>query len=119
MLLRASGQQTNQDYDLTGITDSDHTAGVANEEHLRRLTDATVQGDWLTLADARREAEVAMGEQQVADALVVAAAFNGITRVADATGIPLDASTAQATQTMREDTGIDRFDYTAKSARYD
>jgi len=52
------------------------------------------------------------------DTLVVASAFNGITRVADATGIPLDDSTMLATAQLRKDTGIEEFDYAKKSARY-
>jgi hypothetical protein len=50
---------------------------------------------------------------------VVASGFNGITRVADATGIPLDENTQQMTVDMRESTGIERFNYTEKSDRYD
>jgi len=57
--------------------------------------------------------------QQITDVLTVAAAFNGITRVADATGVPLDPETERATETLREDTGIQRFAYTEKSARFD
>ncbi len=59
-----------------------------------------------------------MGEQAVVDALVVASAFNGITRVADATGIPLDDSTRGATVQLRQEAGIDEFDYAVKSERY-
>ena len=59
-----------------------------------------------------------MGAQETTDALVVAAAFNGITRVADATGIPLDETTATTTVELRASTGIDSFDYTEKSVRY-
>ena len=60
-----------------------------------------------------------MSAQQVTDALVVASAFNGITRVADATGIPLTPIPQKQQSEMREQTGIQRFDYTEKSARYD
>ena len=67
----------------------------------------------------REQAKQTLGAQQVTDAVVVAAAFNGITRVADATGIPLDSHTADATQQLREETGIQRFSYLEKSARYD
>jgi len=60
-----------------------------------------------------------LGAQACADVLTVAAAFNGITRVADATGIPLDHNTVDATAGMRSDVGIDAFDYQAKSRRYE
>jgi len=60
-----------------------------------------------------------MGAQQCIDALTVAAAFNGITRVADATGIPLDHNTDGSTAALRSATGIDEFHYSAKTARYD
>ena len=60
-----------------------------------------------------------MGIQPMVDALTVAAAFNGITRVADSTGIPLDENTLETTGEMREQTGIDRFNYDEKSAQYD
>ncbi|MDA1076460.1 MAG: alkylhydroperoxidase-related (seleno)protein, partial [Proteobacteria bacterium] len=52
------------------------------------------------------------------DTLTVAAAFNGITRVADSTGIPLDDNTAEHTGDLRESTGIAQFAYEAKSTRY-
>ena len=58
-------------------------------------------------------------KQQETDALVVAAAFNGFTRVADATGVPLDPHTAEKTVEMRKQADIHRFRYTEKSTRYD
>ena len=119
MLLRASGEQNNSDYDLNHITADEGNGGVEHGEMLRKLTEATILGDWLSLADVRAEAEHIIGKQQVVDALTVAAAFNGITRVADATGIPLDANTAQATIAMRQETGIANFDYSVKTERYD
>ena len=93
--------------------------GVTCEEPLRELTDAAIHGEWETLAELRDTATKQLSAQQVTDALIVASAFNGITRVADATGIPLDPHTAETTIEMREQTGIQRFDYTEKSARYD
>ena len=119
MLLRASSEQDQTDYDLQSVTDEHINPGVAHGDHLRALTEATIRGDWLSLGGIRRRAEAAMGEQQTVDALVVAAAFNGITRVADATGVPLDDNTATTTVSLRAETGIDEFAYAAKSARYD
>ena len=119
MLLRVSGQNENNEYNLNSVTTDDIDPGVAHGDWLRALTEATIKGDWLKLAQIRPHAEKAMGAQPVIDTLIVASAFNGITRVADATGIPLDESTEQRTQTMRESTGIQRFDYAEKSTKYD
>ena len=101
------------------MTHAQTQVGVTCEEPLRELTDAAIHGEWERLTELRKTATQHMSAQQVTDALVVASAFNGITRVADATGIPLDPHTAETTIGMREQTGIQRFDYTEKSARYD
>ena len=118
MLLRASSQQENREVDLNSVTHDDLDSGVEHSQHLRALTEATIQNDWLRLGAIRQQAEAVMGAQTTVDALVVASAFNGITRVADATGIPLDESTENSTSEIRETTGIARFDYSEKSARY-
>lgn len=118
MLLRASGEQTGTEYDLNAVTNDTGDAGVEHESLLRELTEAAIRNRWDDLEGVRARAMQAMGEQETVDALTVAAAFNGITRVADATGIPLDEQTAATTVEMRDVTGIDRFDYAQKSARY-
>jgi hypothetical protein len=118
MLLGASSHNENGDYDLNSVTSDDIDPGVPHGRWLRALTEAAINGDWLALAEVRPEAEDVMGRQQTIDALIVAAAFNGITRVADATGIPLDDNTANVTTDMRAETGIQRFEYGEKSARY-
>jgi hypothetical protein len=45
----------------------------------------------------------------LADAAGVAALFNAIDRVADSTGIPLEADKAEMTEAMRAQLGIDDF----------
>lgn len=119
MLLRASGQRDETEYDVTAVTDDYGDAGVPHSAHLRALTEAAIAGDWLGLAEIRGNAERELGLQETVDTLVVASAFNGITRVADCTGIPLDETTARHTADLREVTGIQRFAYDEKSARYD
>ena len=104
---------------MASVTAAQTTVGVAFEEELRGLSDAAIHGDWAKLKVLRAQAAKTLGAQQMTDALVVAAAFNGITRVADATGIPLDPHTAATTQQMREQAGIQSFRYLEKSARYD
>ena len=96
---------------LASLTAAQTSTGVTFEDELRGLTDAAIHGDWAKLKVLRAQAAKTLGAQQMTDALVVAAAFNGITRVADATGIPLDPHTAATTQQMREQTGIQRFSY--------
>jgi hypothetical protein len=51
----------------------------------------------------------AMGGAALSDAAGVAALFNAIDRVADATGIPLEDDKAAMTQAMRAQLGIDDF----------
>ena len=119
MLLRASGQPDQKDYDLNSVTDEHIDPGVDFGHWLRSLTEATIQSRWDELVTIREEAGAVMGTQSMVDALVVASGFNGITRVADATGIPLDENTQQMTVDMRESTGIERFNYAEKSDRFD
>ena len=118
MLLRVSGERDDTDYDLGAVTRDSGDTGVLHSDWLRKLTEATIAGEWQALEDLRRDAAAVLGAQQTTDVLTVAAAFNGITRVADATGIPLDDNTADTTAELRASTGIDDFAYAAKSARY-
>ena len=118
MLLRASGERDQAEYDLSAVTDDALDAGVVHSKWLRALTEQTIRGEWQALGKTRTAASEALGAQQTVDALVVASAFNGITRVADATGIPLDDNTAATTVEMRRQVGLDDFDYAAKTARY-
>ena len=117
MLLRASGRREERDYDVTAITDPAVTAGVEQEGWLGRLAEDAIRGEPRRMAATLTAAGAAMGRQQAVDALLVASAFNGITRVADATGIPLDDTTAEATVEMRAMTGLDAFSAAARSRR--
>jgi len=118
LLLRASGEQEKRDYDLSAVTSESGDGGVTDGQWLRLLTEQTIRGDWTSLTQTRQQASRAIGSEQCVDVLTVAAAFNGITRVADATGIPLDHNTVDATASLRAGVGIDSFHYTAKSSRY-
>lgn len=119
MRLRGSGEQEGRDYDLSVITADTGDGGVEAGDVLRGLTEAAIRSEWDLLDGLRADAFVSMGKQETVDALTVAAAFNGITRVADSTGIPLDDAMAEATASIRAASGIDQFSYAEKSARYD
>lgn len=118
MLLRASGELNQTEYNLSAITSDELDAGVNMSKWLRALTEQTIRGEWSQLRETLAQASQDMGAQQAVDTLIVAAAFNGITRVADATGIPLDHNTEESTTSMRAEVGLDAFDYAAKSERY-
>ena len=119
MRLRGSGEKEGRDYDLGAVTSDSGDAGVDQGATLRALTEAAIRSEWDLLDSLRGDAFTTLGEQQTVDALTVAAAFNGITRVADSTGIPLDDAMAEATTSIRTATGIDQYAYAEKSARYD
>ena len=102
---------------MTAVNNATGNSGVRDGQALRDLTEALIRRDDNLDAIVAQTASM-LGEQVTIDAITVAAGFNGITRVADATGIPLDATTAARTDAMREDTGIQRFDYAEKTERY-
>ncbi|MYD43084.1 MAG: hypothetical protein F4W90_04230 [Gammaproteobacteria bacterium] len=114
LLLRGSG-----DFELHAVMDNQLESGVECGELLSRLVDAIIGGSWDAVEQLRGEALHSMGTQQAVDAMAVAAAFNGITRIADATGIPLDAGPAETTATMRDELRIDDFEYAEKTRKFD
>ena len=118
MLLSLSGDKTGKEYNLNAVNTPSGLAGIEDEHWIRLITELTMTKEWEQLSQTREEATQIIGEQKVVDTLVVASAFNGITRVADATGIPLDLDTEKNTAQMRTDTGIQSFNYDEKSARY-
>lgn len=115
MLLRESSKSRGNPAELevvTGLAEGD--GNVAHGELLIELTDAV--RNWQT-AEVGRITEILeplLGAQGVADAIGVASSFNGITRVADATGIPLDPFMEANTVEMRAATQIDAFAPTAQ-----
>lgn len=116
MLLRRSGEQSNEAYDLTGVT-GESRVGVQHEDILLMVAEAVV--DSRPAAAMRRRAGEVLGEQQMLDAIGIASAFHGITKIANATGLPLDARTSEITVELRQVTGIDDYAEAYKSSVYD
>jgi len=109
MLLRESGKKSDQVLDLSVITGAEGNVGIQHEAELLLVTGAVYEGDRSALAKVRQQVEPILGAQGLADAIGVASAFNGITRIANATGLPLDQSTFDHTIKMRQETGIDDY----------
>ena len=120
MLLRASGDRNNESYNLDSVTSEDIAdAGVNNGAFLMELAAAVYAQDADVLADIRTRGVKLLGERGLADAMGIASGFNGITKVANGTGLPLDKSTADITGEMRTETGIDEYSEAFKSNKYD
>jgi hypothetical protein len=83
--------------------------GVAHAGELLAFADAAVSFDANTTATARDALLACMDEAAMIDAAAVIAGFNGITRIADATGIPLEDAKAADTASWRITLGIDRM----------
>ena len=97
---------------VTGRGDGD--AGVPHGEFLIRLADAVAGWTWDEVTKLRRIGVNLVGPEAARDAILVAAGFNGITRVADAIGIRLDPRTAHTSVNLRATIGIDAFAPAAK-----
>lgn len=110
MLLRASSQHRGQTVDLQSVIGAaDGDGGVFKGDLLVPFAEAILGEDPDLLIEARQAVSEALGEAAMVDAAAVAAGFNGIDRVADATGIPIDEERVSSTASLRRDLGIDMF----------
>jgi acid phosphatase family membrane protein YuiD len=82
---------------------------VAASALLTAFADKALAGDPDSLAAARTALTTALGETAMIDASAVIAGFDGITRIADATGIPLEPPKAEAVADLRATLQLDRF----------
>jgi hypothetical protein len=108
-LLRASGQHGNRDYTLNGVMDGATATGVTGGEALLALADAALGDDGSALMQARAAVRGSLGEAALVDAAAVIGGFDGITRIADATGIPLEPAKAEQTEDFFDALRIGRF----------
>jgi len=89
--------------------DGSGDGGVPHGKLLMDFGAAVVGADAVGLAACRDAVRRAMGEEALADATGVAAIFNAVVRIADATGIPLEDAKAAASRAVRAEIGIDAF----------
>ena len=73
------------------------------------FAEAILGNDPERLQRARDAVVAAVGEAGLVDAAAVAANFNAIDRVADATGVPLEDEKAAATEDFRAILGVNAF----------
>ncbi len=97
--------------DLHVVTDGKAaaTSGVAHAEALVVFTEAVLGEDDGELTRARGELLDKVGPERLVDAAAVVGNFERMVRIADSTGIPLDAPLALASEDLRTELGLDRF----------
>jgi len=83
--------------------------GVPQGDLLMRFGEAAVGESAAALAAARSQVRDALGEAATIDAAGVIGIFNAVVRIADATGIPLEAYKAEISGDLRRELGIDAF----------
>ena len=117
LLLRASGEVSGEAVDVGAVVDTTRadSSGVAHAAALIELADALVGGDEAALARARQRVLAEVGAAQLVDAVAVASNFERMVRIADSTGIPLDAPVEVMTSDLRDQLGINRFTASANT----
>jgi hypothetical protein len=112
MLLRASSELEGREVDVAAVTGRARDGaggGVPQGELLVAFAEATVGTDDAALARARQSLLSGLGPAALVDAAAVTSNFERMVRIADATGIPLDAPVAALTSALRRELGIDRY----------
>ena len=107
MRLRASGEAIGEAAGLEG-TIGRGDGGVPHGAALIRFAEAATRAG-SDLEAARRELIKAAGGASFVEAAGTVGIFNGLVRVADATGIPLDGGIRNASVRFRAELGLNEF----------
>ena len=110
-MLRASIEYQGKQGDLRAVTEGTKAAdsGVTHGDELVAFAEAAVGSDPAALATARDALRTAAGAAGLVDAAGVVGNFQRMVRIADSTGIPLDAAVGALSDDFREDIGLDDF----------
>ncbi len=111
-MLRASIETEGAEVDYRGITDQEgaESSSVPAAGALVGLIDASLSGDVSDGEEARARVRRELGSEGLVDAAAIIGNFERMTRIADGTGIPLDAPVNVATEGLRAELGIDDFE---------
>jgi hypothetical protein len=110
-MLRASIEFHGREGDLRALTDGSRLgdAGIPHGERLNAFAEAAVAGDAAQLATARAALRSAAGSAALVDAAAVVGNFQRMVRIADGTGIPVDAAVRALSGDFRESLGLEGF----------
>jgi hypothetical protein len=108
-LLRESSKTKGENYDLTLLTGTGGDGNIPHGALLVQFAEAVLGNDDQRLATIQSEIRAKLGDAALVDAAAIAATFNAIDRVADATGIPIEDNKAEMTADFRAALGINAF----------
>jgi hypothetical protein len=110
-MLRASIEYQGGETDLRSVTEGTKAAetGIEAGDELVAFAEAAVGGDPASIATARDALRARLGPEATVDAAGVVGNFQRMVRIADGTGIPLDAPVLVLTDDFREEIGLDDF----------
>ena len=109
MLLRASGEKRGAHVDPRAVTTPGVESGVEHGALLLEFSNAVMGDDPARLARARETLRATLGDAGFHETAATAANFNQMDRIADATGIPLDAASRAPMTELGRLIGSDRF----------
>ena len=95
--------------DLRAVSDVSRASGVPHGEALLAFADALVGEDDARLESARKAVLEALGPAGLVDAAGVASNLERMVRIADGTGIPLEARVRLITGELRDELELDDF----------
>ena len=83
--------------------------GIPHAARLIEFVESVTGDDATRLDTARRDLIAALGQAGFVDAASVVSAFDGLDRIADATGVQIEEDKAIDTAELRTELGIDDF----------
>ena len=110
-MLRASARATDieVDYKVVMGEAAGGNGGIPDGDLLVDFVEAALGDDEARLTVSRQRLRDAVGDAGLVDVAAVIANYSALDRVADATGIPLEAAKEANTATIRAELGIDEF----------
>ena len=109
MMLRESVQQTGVEFELTSLSGQEADGTVPHQDLLLDFAEAVVLRDRAEAERLRPTVIEALGPAGYFDACGVIAGFHGFSRIADASGVPLDERYQAEAEAVKAQTGVREF----------
>ena len=97
------------DLDVSAVAGGSIDEHIAHANHLIAFTYAVMNADADAIAATRADLRSVLADDAFVDTCAIIGAFNVVTRIADATGIPLDEMMLDTSAETRTQLGINQF----------